>query len=135
VRFSLTLAVHVLDDLLTYEKIQGGNLTLDRGSADIMPLLTMAVRPFKAQAHFAEISLLLNEDTLQSSPLMRRAIFINMDTVQISRVFANLLVNAIAYTPRGGRVDVSVTLIAEDTYVRIEVNDLYNSDMRMIFNI
>lgn len=42
------------------------------------------------------------------------------DANSIERIVTNLLVNAIKYTPTGGRVQVSVGNIAEDIYVKVK---------------
>ncbi|NLC89785.1 MAG: HAMP domain-containing histidine kinase [Clostridiaceae bacterium] len=42
------------------------------------------------------------------------------DAGSIERIITNLLVNAIKYTPKGGRVQVSVGNIAEDIYIKVK---------------
>lgn len=42
------------------------------------------------------------------------------DASSIERIITNLLVNAIKYTPKGGRVQVSVGNIAEDIYIKVK---------------
>ncbi|MCK7512687.1 MAG: ATP-binding protein [Desulfobacterales bacterium] len=44
-----------------------------------------------------------------------------VDTVQIGHVFANLLTNALKYTPAGGRITISAQ--ADKEHVRFEVAD------------
>ncbi len=46
---------------------------------------------------------------------------VHLDPEQLDKIFSNLLSNAFKFTPRGGRVEVSVT--ASEDWVRIQVGD------------
>jgi signal transduction histidine kinase len=114
------MAVQVLDDLLTYEKLESGTLLLKRNQEDVLPLLKKTLRAFKAHAQFAQISIELDDSRI-ASPTLQTVILVDMDAEKMSRVFTNLLINAVSFTPKGGSVSVSVSMSPDHKLITIEV--------------
>ena len=103
----------LIDDLLDVSRIIAGQLRLDVDWVDVNQVLSAAidvVRP-AAEAKGVALQLLLDPD----------AGAIKGDAGRLQQVFWNLLTNAVKFTPKGGRVHV--TLRRQDSAVQIEVAD------------
>lgn len=93
--------VRLLDDLLDVVRIDEGTLRVKREPVDLSPLLTETVelqRPLAAEKGVA----------LELDPL-RETILLELDHERFAQVMANLIGNAIKFTPTGGRVAVRAT--------------------------
>jgi PAS domain S-box-containing protein len=103
----------IIDDLLDVSRIITGQLRLDVDFVDVNQVVTAAidvVRP-GAEAKGVELRWLLNPD----------AGVIKGDAGRLQQVLWNLLTNAVKFTPKGGRIHV--TLRRHDSLVEIEVAD------------
>ncbi|HEX6243383.1 MAG TPA: PAS domain S-box protein [Polyangiales bacterium] len=103
----------IVDDLLDVSRIISGKLRLDVDLVDINSVLTSAidvVRP-AADAKGVVLQPVLNPD----------AGLIKGDAARLQQVFWNLLTNAVKFTPRGGRVQISLRRV--NSSVQIEVLD------------
>jgi two-component system phosphate regulon sensor histidine kinase PhoR len=100
-------------DLLDLSRIESGLITLEKEKLQIASLLSEQVTFHQTRAQAKSIHLSL-EPVSELPPILanKRA---------IEEVFANLLTNAIKYTPEGGTVGVSA--LAEKDYVRVAVKD------------
>jgi two-component system OmpR family sensor kinase/two-component system sensor histidine kinase BaeS len=103
----------LVEDLRTLAHAEGGTLTLQREPTDMAVLLQDIVRSFAARAKTDGIDLTASAPA--DLPL------IDVDPVRIREVVANLVVNALRHTPRGGRVTLSAALL--DTQMRLTVQD------------
>jgi two-component system sensor histidine kinase BaeS len=102
----------LLDDLRTLSLAEAGALTLHREELDVRRLLSDVAAGHEAAAAEAGIAL-----AATGGP----AIFLDADPVRIREVVANLVVNAIRHTPRGGSVRLDAA--ADDAWVTITVVD------------
>jgi len=110
----------IVDSMLDVVRIDSRTLKLDRKSVDLLELLTtlaVSSSPAIEQRHQT-----LEIGTLVELPR------IEADSVEIIKVFDELLSNAIKYTPDGGKVTIQGRLLApaldtEETYVEIIVQD------------
>ncbi len=84
-------------NFLDLSRIEAGRMTLDPRSFDVQGMLAHAVEHYESTARRKGIALALDGDPLP--PLIA-------DESQLQRVVANLLANAIKYTPRGGRITI-----------------------------
>jgi signal transduction histidine kinase len=92
---------HLLNDLLDLAKIEAGRMTYQMATIDLHPLLTTCVAEFEAMARGRGISI---EASAGTGPSMVRA-----DGMRLRQVFANLLSNAVRYSPDGSTVTVRIT--------------------------
>lgn len=106
----LTRLVGDLRDLATAE---AGRLPLELAPLDPAALLARAEREFHSEAEAAGVAL-----TVQAPAGLPR---IHGDAQRLGQVLANLLSNALRYTPRGGRVTLSAAV--EGPWVRLDVAD------------
>lgn len=103
----------LVEDLRTLAHAEGGTLTLRREPTDMAVLLQDVVRSFAARAKIAAIDLTASAPA--DLPL------IEVDPVRIREVVANLVVNALRHTPRGGRISISGERSAGQ--IRVSVQD------------
>jgi NtrC-family two-component system sensor histidine kinase KinB len=89
-----------IDELLDLTRIEAGQLRLARERVDLHPLIEKVIRSFQPRFDDAEITLHFLPD---SQPA-----FVRGDAARLAIVFANLLGNALKYTPHGGAVSVQV---------------------------
>ncbi|MGZ3449619.1 MAG: ATP-binding protein [Polyangiales bacterium] len=102
----------VVDDLLDLQRIEAGKLSLQAGSVDLCGLLDRVLDRYEREAKSAQVELSIDYDSLPRVPGEDR---------RLEQVFANLVGNAIKFSPRGGVV--TVRAVARDGCVRIEVSD------------
>jgi len=86
----------VIDDLRTLSLAESGALQLELESTVVGDLLAEAAVSFSGQASTREIG--LDVEAPASLPL------VDVDPTRIREVLANLLVNALRYTPAGGQI-------------------------------
>src|SRR5437763_8652389 len=103
----------MVDDLLDVSRLTRGRITLRTAPVDLKAVVARAVeltRPqIKARRHALSVA-------APSEPLPVEA-----DATRLEQVIANLLHNAVQYTPQSGRIDVTVT--AEDGSAVVAVRD------------
>lgn len=105
--------VRLVNDLLDASRMATGKLSLHTGPMDLVELLRTSCEG--AQASAAQQGLTL------SLQLPDEALWLDGDSVRLTQVFSNLLNNACRYTPRGGRIDV--TLAAQPDAAVVSVAD------------
>jgi PAS domain S-box-containing protein len=104
---------HLIDDLLDVSRVTLGLVTLDKKPVDMKTIVTEAVeqvRPLlQAKAH--DLALLVPPERL----------LVAGDRMRLVQVLANLLNNAIKYTPQGGHI--SLRLKADESELILCVRD------------
>lgn len=107
------LQARLIDDLLDVSRIITGNLHLELRPVDLAPVLEAARDAVHPTAEAKGIQLQLSFDT--------NACSIRGDSNRLRQVVWNLLLNAIKFTPRGGRV--TADLRCTDSSVVLTVSD------------
>ena len=105
------LLTRLVEDLLDVQRIERGQLVIERQRFDLAPLVTSVVQSLQRTA----ASKALNVET--QVPRVE----LEGDPARIQQVVWNLLSNAVKFTPQGGRVAVSVS--AHEAAVRIAVEN------------
>ena len=91
--------IHALvSNFLELSRIEAGRLVLDRRPIDLDELVMRAVEQHTPRANRKGVALTLESGLLP--PVV-------VDRPQMERVFANVLGNAVKYTPSGGRITVT----------------------------
>ncbi len=103
----------VADDLLALARGEAGSIAIHCVPIDLVPLIHSVVRTFAAQAEQKGIALTASIE--ESMPE------ISADPVKLSWVVANLVSNAVRYTPNGGSVTVSALHLSRN--ILLEVKD------------
>ena len=126
----LTASEHLLllvNDVLDVAKIEAGSMELELSEVAIPELLHAAVSMYSERAARGGVEL-----TLRTEP---KEITIFADSRRIRQVVFNLVSNAVKFTPREGRIDVSARL--DDGQVEIAVADtgpgIASEDLETIF--
>ena len=103
----------MVDELLDVARIQAGRLELQRRRVAVEALLEGVLPPLRDEAQ--ERGLELRDEPAP------QGLAIDADPERLSLVFDNLLRNALAHTPRGGRIALRVRRV--EGLVRFEVAD------------
>jgi signal transduction histidine kinase/integral membrane sensor domain MASE1 len=106
----------LVDDLLDVSRITRGRIELRREPTDLAKLAAAAAEGlqtvFEQSAHRVSI-------TLPGSPMI-----LDVDPVRVEQVLANLLANAARFTPKGGRIDLTVEQEGGDAVIRVRDNGI-----------
>src|SRR5437899_3628963 len=103
----------LVEDLRTLSLAESGALTLHREPTDLAALAKETITSFEAYAEQAGIT--LDADAPADLPLA------DTDPVRAREILANLVANALRYTPRGGRVHVDAS--QDDGQIALVVSD------------
>lgn len=115
IRFSCSVSIELLNDLLTYEKLESKILVLDKTDCDLVQIVQDVVDQFSVQAIASDISLCFH-----MTPVLQ--IIVSADRKKVSQVTRNLVSNALKFTPSGGTVVINVKLV-EGGFARVDVTD------------
>ena len=103
----------LVTQLLDLSRLESGAVPLARAPFDVEPVLEHAVREQQLHAPGVDVSVVVETPGLTADG----------DPERVHQVVANLLENAVRYSPRGGRVEVRARHSAEPPGVTIEVLD------------
>jgi PAS domain S-box-containing protein len=113
----------LVDDLLDVTRIARGKVRLQRSSLDLARLTQLAVDDHRRVLDASEIEMVLE--------IPSESLWVNGDAARLEQVIGNLLDNATKFTPRRGRVTVSLAreggravLEVADTGVGIDTETL-----------
>jgi signal transduction histidine kinase len=101
----------LLDDFLDVQLLEEGPLELSLGDVDVSALLRTQAVLFSAESEKHRLDVEVPEEPL----------VVEGDAGRLAQVFANLISNAIKYSPQGGAVKISGK--DDDDVVRIRVRD------------
>jgi two-component system CheB/CheR fusion protein len=102
----------LVDDLMEMVRVGAGKMELDRQVIDLKDVI-------EAAANAARPLAVARDQHLQVLPL-QGAVPVMADPARLDQVFANLLNNAIKYTPVKGRIWFKLTVEGGDAVVRVE---------------
>lgn len=105
--------LHLVDELLELSRMITGSTSVDRGWSSLDDVVRRGVAAARSLALQAGIELHIAHDGELGSAYV--------DASRMAQVLSRLLENAIKFTPRGGRVALSV--VAEDDAIVAEVTD------------
>ena len=101
----------LIDDLLDIARIESGKLSMDTTTVPLGPLVMAALDSVRLAVAAKEIVMDLRLD--------QAALAVTGDPVRLQQIAANLLSNAVKFTPRGGRVEVSLTTVGSSARLTI----------------
>ncbi len=115
---NVKLQARLVDDLLDLSRLMRGKLTIERAPVRLGEVVLSAAETCRADAVRAGVSL-----ETRAEP----GLWVNADAARLQQMVINLVDNAIKFTPKDGRITVSVTAkehrgyaVVEDTGVGID---------------
>ena len=103
------VAISIVNDLLTFDKLEEGKMTLDLKETDIESYLTQTLKPFDIQARGKDIAIsFVVEDSKEN---WGNSNVLWLDQAKMGQVIRNLVSNAVKFTPARGTVCVSISQI------------------------
>ena len=106
--------LNLINQLLDLSKLDSGRMKLQAVRQNIVPFLKSMKDSFELAAQQNEVDLIFHAE--------KENITLYFDMEKMENVMCNLLINAIKFTPPGGKVTVSVTDSSPE-YVEISVRD------------
>lgn len=106
-----TLQTKLIDDLLDVSRIITGKLTLDRRPLEIAHVVSDAVNTVRPAADAKNIAIETSFDA-DAEPVLG-------DANRLQQVLWNLLSNAVKFTPKNGRIDVSLQRVNSEVQVSV----------------
>lgn len=113
IRRQATRMNRLLDNLLDVARMEGGNLKLEQEPLDAAGLMAEVAEDFALQANAADVTFELD--------LPRNLPAVPGDRARLTQAVANLVSNALKFTPRGGRTRLSATHAGD--VMRLQVSD------------
>ena len=107
------LQAQLVGDLLDISRIAAGKMEIEWAPVDLLLVVRQAVEALLRDAEAKRLVLVTELDD--------RAGEVRGDALRLEQVVSNLLLNAIKFTPEGGRVEVR--LLRHDTSARLVVSD------------
>jgi PAS domain S-box-containing protein len=104
----------LVDDLMDVSRIATGKLQIKPEVSSLVSILGAAVEMSRPHIEAAHHQLVLAY-TEEPTPVLG-------DPARLAQVFTNILNNAAKYTPRGGRIEVSVRVQGDELQVRVRDN-------------
>ncbi len=104
--------LHLVGDLLFLSQMQSGKLELELADTDLASIAAEVVQELRPEADSKHIAL-----TMSAGSVPRLAV----DPTRMAQLFANLISNAVKFTPQDGKVEV--TLAAEGNEAVLSVSD------------
>ena len=115
IRLACSTAVDILNDLLSFEKLESGILVLHRENIAVIKFMKEGIVMFSAQAKEKGVMLdllsTIDEGTMKKYPkarFLRENDEFSCDRFKMDQVLRNLVSNAIKFSPEGGTVTLRV---------------------------
>jgi two-component system sensor histidine kinase BaeS len=102
-----------VDDLQDLALSDAGQLTLHRELADVDELVAGAVRAVQPEAGSRGVAVDVDTSRVE-------CVLVSADVRRVGQVLRNLLANALAYTPAGGRITVSADVAGGALTVQVD---------------
>lgn len=117
IQSSSTTLLGIINDILDFSKIESGNLNVEKIDFNTHQELGTIADLFRAKASEKSVSLTFSIDkdipkALKSDPL------------RIKQVVANMLSNAIKFTPRNGRIELLMKYVDDNLHVSVKDNGI-----------
>ena len=108
---SVDVAVAILNDLLSYEKLDSGILEMFKSIIVAVPFVIRSLRPFEKQAKMKNITFIVENNC----EAQMESLVIYADKSKMNQVIRNFMSNALKFTPNHGTVKVRVSLLKPET--------------------
>jgi len=96
------ITMDIVNDLLMYEKIDGGLMALETQETLLIPFVEEVLKLFSVQAKTSNVELILRNNAQQDN------IVVKVDRYKMSQVIRNLISNALKFSPVGSKVEIDI---------------------------
>lgn len=103
-------AITILNDLLTFDKLEAGKMSVDFEETPILEYVTESLRPFRVEARSKEICIKVKVDDSETGWINFSSL--HVDRHKMGQVMRNLLSNAMKFTSSGGVVEIVISRVA-----------------------
>eukprot|EP00602_Paraphysomonas_sp_CaronLab_P004051 CAMPEP_0185021854 /NCGR_PEP_ID=MMETSP1103-20130426/4557_1 /TAXON_ID=36769 /ORGANISM="Paraphysomonas bandaiensis, Strain Caron Lab Isolate" /LENGTH=613 /DNA_ID=CAMNT_0027553619 /DNA_START=540 /DNA_END=2381 /DNA_ORIENTATION=- len=111
---SCKVAIDILNEFLLANKLEAGNVTLEKEIVDAYVIINDVSKSFDAQARQRGVIYSHSGDCHIDPAISNNNVQLDADSRKLSQVMRNLISNALKFTPKGGRVDVYAYLTPHD---------------------
>ncbi|MDF2387962.1 PAS domain-containing protein [Nostoc ellipsosporum NOK] len=108
---SAKMQAQLIADLLDISRITSGRMRLEVEQVELIAVIEAAIEVVRVSAEAKNIQI--------TSQLQPSTITISADPVRLQQVVWNLLSNAIKFTPKGGRIEVTLEYIDQQAEIRV----------------
>ena len=126
---SCEISLSILNDLLTFDKMEGKKMTLELEFINCCSFITSIAKPFSVNAKEKNIILNVNYDQLSNEFIDYGCV--NIDHSKMGQVMRNLISNALKFTSADGVVNVHIKyitdVIIENDNKSISKNSIFSS--------
>jgi len=125
---SCETVLDILNELLLLDKISDSSMPLDLHVAPMVPFVRKTYRYMDIESRHKQIRLVKPDVSLLSEThrrVMRHGLLL-IDRNKVAKVYRNILSNALKFTPRGGTVTLTLTLL--DAEQRDEIASVIDED-------
>ena len=105
--------LRLINQLLDLSKLSSGKMTLTTWSTDIVGFVKGIAASFRLLSDQKELQLVIEVQYKDGTPGDSPEIPVYIDIRKMEDVMSNLLINALKFTPEGGRVIITITQYAE----------------------
>lgn len=105
----------LVDDILDVEKLEFGQVGMELSHCVLLPLLQEAVAHSQGYADSYQVRLQLDTSVLPPETMVM------IDNLRLQQVIANLISNAVKYSPQGGMVSIQAN--CQNNQVRVSISD------------
>ena len=114
IRRNIELEARLVDDLLDITRISKGKLEVHQSTIDLHETVHHAADMCRSSALNKQIDLTVRADATEH--------YVRGDGTRLAQVFWNLILNAVKFTPAGGKITISTSNPVADS-VRVEITD------------
>jgi two-component system CheB/CheR fusion protein len=101
----------LIDDLLDVSRVSRGKIALRKKCLSLPDVVTQTVEAYRPKVEQQQLHLSLN--------LPRQPVWVEADAARLTQVVANLLDNAVKFTPPGGRINLALETAEDAAVIRV----------------
>ncbi|WP_276357935.1 sensor histidine kinase [Cohnella caldifontis] len=108
----------IIDDLFELTKLEAGQARFEWQTVEFLPFIRQLCDKYKSELQDSGLEFRFADETVRTEG---RPLRVKLDPIRIEQVLANLLTNAVKFTPAGGKITVKA--VARENEATIQVID------------